>query len=203
MPSREPPTASSPGIKGDGIYLNAGSLDVVVGNFIGENAKGTASISNAATGVRISSGTKDKIGGTTAAADNVILGNKLDGIFINKGSLDVVVGNFIGTNFAGALLIGNGKTGVSITGGSHDTIGGLNQVNPGSGAITRTAGNVISGNKQNGIYIGKGSLDIVAGNFIGTNAKGTAIISNGATGVRISAGNRTGSVARPSALPQP
>ena len=86
---------------GDGVYIGAGTLDIVEGNDIGTDANGDLSIGNGKAGVSIARGTSDRVGGTTAGPGNVISGNGGDGIFIGKGSLDVVAGNFIGTNAAG------------------------------------------------------------------------------------------------------
>ena len=166
------------GNKGDGIYLNKGSLDVVAGNKIGTDLTGKISIGNDKTGVEITSGNSDTIGGTAVGARNVIFGNRSNGIYLNQGSHEIVLGNFIGTDGTGTDNIGNGKAGVTIAGGSKYQIGGTA---PG-------ARNVISGNSGDGIYIFRGSLDVVAGNSIGTNKKGTAQIPNGKAGVSVSSG---------------
>ena len=130
--------------------------------------------------MEIINGKSDVIGINEAAAGvrNVISGNKADGIYLSGGTLDVVAGNFIGTNVTGSAAIANGRDGVSIAKGSSDVIGG-----------TATAQrNVISGNNSDGVYIAGGSLDVVEGDLIGTDGAGTAAIANGNYGVEIASG---------------
>ena len=99
-----------------------------------------------------------------------------------------MAGNWIGRDKTGKFTIANANDGVSILNGMHMTaIGGLNQVNP-DGSITRTAGNVISGNRVMGILISGGSLDVVAGNLIGTDKTGKFPIPNAFAGVYIDGG---------------
>ena len=50
------------------------------------------------------------IGGTTAAARNVISGNQV-GVYLVSDSGNVVEGNFIGTDTTGTVAIGNGTIG--------------------------------------------------------------------------------------------
>ena len=69
-----------------------------------------------------------------------------------EGSLDVVMGNLFGTDKTGNAAIGNGSDGVQIILGKSDRIGGLNPVTQ-HGAVTLTAGNVISGNGRDGIFL--------------------------------------------------
>ncbi len=140
---------------------------------IGLNAAGTAAIANSH-GVFISNVSNNTIGGTTAAARNVISGNISDGIAITGSSAagNLIQGNYIGTNLSGSSAIANGSMGVRITGGAAgNTVGGS----------VAGAGNVISGNANSGVYV-DASNTTVQGNLIGTNAAGTAAIGNGSLG---------------------
>ena len=151
--------------------------NMVQGNFIGTNAAGTAAVGNISNGVRITNGpTKTTVGGTTAAARNVISGNGEDGVNIEAPtSGNVVQGNFIGTDVTGTLDLGNASNGVRIT-AQDNTIGGT----------TAAARNVISGNDENGLGINSGaSGNLVQGNFIGTDVNGTAALGNSSAGVYI------------------
>ena len=81
---------------------------------------------------------------------------------------------------AATAAIANGETGVMIdTGASGNTIGGA----------TAAARNVISGNTQYGVIVsaqaGATTNNIIQGNYLGTNAAGTAAVSNGGFGVVI------------------
>ena len=172
------------------IAFAGASNNVVEGNFIGTNDNGTAAVPNGSDGVVIEGGaTNNTIGGTTAAARNVISGNGWDGVHIvNSGTTgNVVEGNFIGTNAAGNAALGNGASGVAIFGGaSSNTVGGY-ATTGGASAADR---NVISGNAVYGVYISdSGTNDNLAeSNFIGTDATGTFGIANGTDGVIVQSG---------------
>ena len=124
------------------------------------------------------------IGGTTAAARNVISGN-ITGIEIDGGSANVVLGNYIGTDTTGGLAIGNADgSGGELDGAANCTIGGT----------IAGAGNVLSGNRS-GVFILNTPLEPATSlscNLIGTNPAGTAVVPN-VVGVWItSAGNTVG-----------
>src|SRR5262249_29123273 len=142
----------------------------VLGNFIGTNVTGTAAVANTQDGVRIEAGANNNtIGGTTAAARNVISGNLAAGIQITGTSGNVVQGNYLGINAAGTAALAN-VVGVMISQAASNVIGGSI---PG-------AGNVISGNTNAGVYVTGASAanNLIAGNLIGTNAAGTAALPN-------------------------
>ena len=165
---------------GDGIEISdAGtSNNVVAGDLIGTNPAGTAAIANGGDGVIIEYGaTGNTIGGTTAGAADVISGSNGDGVQIIGASDNVVSGDLIGTNVTGTAAIANGFNGVRILdNSSSNTIGGT----------TAFARNIISGNAVisagggAGVEIENSSTgNVVEGDYIGTNAAGTAAISNG------------------------
>jgi hypothetical protein len=160
-----------------GIFIvSAGNL--IQGNFIGTDAGGSYALSNGL-GVDIEPGSiNNTIGGTTSAARNLISGNSSDGIFANAG-LNMIQGNYIGTDLTGTRALGNGHDGVDFFPfGSDNSVGGS----------TAQAGNLISGNAFDGIQSG-GSGNLVQGNLIGTNSAGTTALSNGNHGVEIYSGN--------------
>ena len=80
--------------------------------------------------------TNNTIGGTTAAARNVIAGNGGRGISIS-GVGNFVIGNHTGTNAAGTGALGNGATGnsagVGIDTSNNTVTGGLISGNFGLG----------------------------------------------------------------------
>jgi hypothetical protein len=111
----------------DGVELSGNGGSIVKGCFIGTDATGTVDLGNAFRGLNIAS-SNNTIGGTAAAARNVISGNNNTGIFMTAGTTgNLVQGNFIGTNAAGTAAVGNG-TGVATQGQSANfsshTIGG-------------------------------------------------------------------------------
>jgi CSLREA domain-containing protein len=149
----------------------------VLGNYVGVNAAGTASLANAWDGIRVG-GTDNTIG-----PGNVLSGNGNNGIgFQGVGaSQNQVQGNFIGTDPTGQTAVGNEWNGVSITlGASQNTIGGS----------APAARNVISGNDGSGVYVsGSGSTgNVVQGNFIGTDVTGASPLGNSGSGVHINGG---------------
>lgn len=171
-------------IDGSGISTTANQ---VLGNYIGTDRDGTLALDNTATrphGILIKGADSNIIGGDTAGAGNVISGN-FDGVSI-QGSIQEpagfnrVQGNFIGTNAAGAVSLGNAHHGVNIFGIVKETL---------VGGTTAQARNVISGNARRGVNI-EGSAatsNQVQRNYIGTNkdAVFTASMGNGEAGVRI------------------
>ncbi len=167
-----------------GILIVTGANHVLVqGNFIGTDVTGTKALGNQ-DGVGIGdpfpgTGGSNTIGGTTAAARNLISGNTRDGIGMgNAGSGNLIEGNYIGTDITGSKLLGNGGEGVNITGGGPVVIGGT----------VAGAGNIISGNTLDGVSTSGVSGSLIAGNYIGTDATGTAPLGNRRNGVIISTG---------------
>ncbi|HET9711103.1 MAG TPA: Calx-beta domain-containing protein, partial [Pyrinomonadaceae bacterium] len=135
---------------------------------------GNGSQFNSRSGILLSESSNNLIGGTTAAARNVISGNGFQGIAL-IGDNNLVQGNFIGTNPAGTAAIPNGIDGIEVS-GTNNLIGGTS---PG-------AGNLISGN-QRGLTI-RGPGNTVQGNLIGTDVTGTKKVGN-MTGIDAGAEN--------------
>ena len=158
-----------------GIVLLSCDNNVIQSNYIGVDATGTLPRPNQI-GIRLSNSANNVIGGTTAAARNLISGNRSSGVQI-EGSNNVVQGNFIGTNAAGTENLDN-SDGVVIIGGSstNNLIGGL----------SAGAGNLISGNVV-GLSIGAPGTT-VQGNLIGTDVTGTKRVRN-FSGIRSGAQN--------------
>jgi hypothetical protein len=159
-----------------GVAIYYGSNNVVLGNYIGTDFTGTASLDNGL-GLDIG-GSNNLIGGTTPAARNIISGNNgfQAGITI-EGTGIRVEGNFIGTDVTGTHALGNFE-GVMVTGGSNNQIGGTE---PG-------AGNLISGSRFNGV-IAQRNGTVIQGNMIGTDVTGTLALPNGLDGIQIVGGS--------------
>jgi len=185
----------------------------VIGNYVGTNAAGTAAIANGFTdiamdiyssGIAVFGGAKSNvIGGTTAAARNVISGNAAYGVGIDGVGTEnnIVRGNYIGTNAAGTAALGNGfadppsfflYAGAAIFGGATtNTIGG----------IVPGAANLICGNGGQGVLIADAgsNLNLVQGNLIGTNAAGSTVLGNNYAGVSIFGGAQSNTIGGTSA----
>jgi titin len=169
-----------------GVFLNdsgSGSTsgNVVQGNFIGTNAAGTAALANGDDGINLDGFVlTTKVGGTSAAARNVISGNGGDGVGVLGPDVvvesgHVVAGNYIGTDVTGAAALANSGAGVHINLARRVVVGGT----------AAGSGNVISGNHGAGVLVEDSTGPpeealgtSIQGNLIGTNAEGTAGLGN-------------------------
>lgn len=120
------------------IYNPGTQRDTVVGNLIGTNAAGTAALPNA-NGIVI-----DGPSFRHYVDSNVISGNLQMGIDIHIGGSDsnVVIRNFIGTDYSGTIAIPNAMDGVRLGEGPKNNIIGM----PGKG-------NIIANNGGNGVSV--------------------------------------------------
>jgi hypothetical protein len=138
-----------------------GATDRIQGNLIGTDFTGSSALAN---GVGIGAQGGGLVGGTTAAARNIISCN---GAGLDCLGVAVIEGNYVGTNAQGTAAVGNSE-GFFIRGGASGlTVGGTD---PGEG-------NVISGNGH-GIRLHVTSNVQVLGNLIGTDYTGTQGIRN-------------------------
>jgi titin len=152
------------------------SGNIIEGNFIGTNPNGTSAISNAWAGIEFFNWPSgNSIGGTTAAARNIISGNGIQGVNLNTCSNNVVQGNYIGVDVNGTNRIPNQASGILFYNQAQSNV---------------IAANVISGNGNQGIAIFDSGTtsNLVAGNFIGVAANGTTAISNTWSGVELGNG---------------
>jgi hypothetical protein len=162
-----------------GVYLQNSAVDIAIeGNKIGTDASGEEALGNQYDGVLLS-GSDNTVGGTTAAAGNLISGNGRDGIsdgvYAGTAGNNDIEGNKIGTDVTGTVAIPNGQDGIELA-ANGDLVGGTT-------AATR---NVISGNSQNGLVLEGNATGIrVEGNDIGTDKTGTQPLGNGSDGVLI------------------
>jgi len=157
-----------------------GDSNRVQGNLIGTDAAGDAGLGNA-TGVRVESGTGNRIGGIASSAPNVISGNTNYGVeIVGPATATTVSGNRIGTDPAGTAMRPNG-TGVRVDGGATQNV---------IGGTTTAARNLISGNQNYGVRLTDPgtSHNTVEGNYVGTTANGTGRLWYGVTqgvGIRV------------------
>jgi hypothetical protein len=172
---------TSQGVTIDGAGTTA---NIVEGNFIGTDPLGITAIGNRLAGIEINDGAQSNvIGGTTAAARNVISGNAEQGIHIDEVNTDgnQVMGNHIGVNVTGSTALGNGWSGIELCcEASSNVIGGT----------ASGAGNLISGNANYGIFLGGVGTDgtFIQGNLIGLDATGTFALPNAFDGVNVYGG---------------
>ena len=170
---------------GFGCYSAGGSGHVVQGNFLGPDATGAAIPLPIPPGNQRGIGlcfnvTDVTIGGSTAAARNIISGNAFIGVDISNSFCGACVtgikvqGNYIGSDLTGTLPLANLTSGIR-----DNTIG--NDI----------LDNLISGNAGDGVLIESGSPTDgarVQGNKIGTDAAGLQPLPNAGWGLDIFAG---------------
>ncbi len=159
-----------------GVFFNGTgtSGNLVEGYYIGTDITGTNAIPNTLAGIYLPYGTPGNIiGGTVAAARNVISGNYY-GVYLASPATtgNLVEGNYIGVTPDGTHAVGSAFTGVIIFGGANNnTIGGT----------AAGAGNLISGFWGYGVYISDAGTagNLVQGNIIGADLTGTNALGNG------------------------
>ena len=167
---------------GDGVDLVASNRSVIAGNRIGTNGAGTGALGNGGDGVFLggscsavtcAGSSNNTIGGTTAAAGNMISGQAGDGVHIDgqgAGRSNMVERNTIGARRGGSSALGNHGAGVFAGDSANgDIIGGTG---PG-------AGNIIDGNAGPGVLIGSSAAD--SGTH--TAVQGNIIVGNGGLGI--------------------
>ncbi len=178
----------------NGVFIQglAATGNAVLGNYIGLNATGGVAVANSLSGVLINHAPANTVGGTAAAARNVISGNSQSGVRIENTNAyaNLVAGNYLGTSTNGITDLGNGNYGVLLFNARSNTVGGV------------TAGhrNVIAGNNVAGVRIegANATTNAVRGNFIGTTITGASALPNGGPGVHVltsAAGNTIGGAA--------
>jgi hypothetical protein len=107
---------------GTGVIIAQGSGWLVQGNLIGTTADGSAALGNQGFGFRADGpyAANNTIGGSAAGSANVIAGNRYDGVLLSsQANHNVLAGNYIGTNSAGATNLGNGRDAINIGSGGE------------------------------------------------------------------------------------
>jgi hypothetical protein len=165
--------------RGAALRLETNGGNIVEGNYLGTDVTGTILLRDAASGNLGILSPDNKVGGTTAAARNVIAGAFGIGTTSAGSSTgNVVQGNFIGTDATGTASIGTPsdiQSGLTLTNASNNIIGGT----------TAGARNVISCNRTAEIMMqtvfplpGEATGNLVQGNLIGTDVTGTVALPN-------------------------
>jgi titin len=181
------------GNRSGGVFLTGGaSGNLVQGNLIGLSAAGTNALPNGGNGIETIGASANTIGGSVAAARNVISGNTYNGVLIMMITdvSNTVCGNYIGTDVTGKKAVANLLAGVLVQGCSNIV-----------GGVTAGSGNVISGNGQQGIYLfgNKGNVigNVIQGNLIGLDVTGAGPLGNANVGIGIyeAANNQIGGTA--------
>lgn len=157
---------SANGFRGIFITSSLATFNTVQGNRIGTDAAGTVDLGNVLGGVSIANNASNNvIGGGAAGARNVISGNEGFGVEIHgfSGSgaiLNVVAGNFIGTDATGIGPLGNSGDGVTTV-----LLANGNRI----GGAAAGEGNLIAFNAGLGVGIDTGAGNSILGNSIFSN----------------------------------
>jgi uncharacterized repeat protein (TIGR01451 family) len=159
--------------------------NLIAGNLIGTDVTGSTALSDgpSSSGLNIegfggSTPWDNTIGGTSAAARNIISGKEFN-LDLSNGADNYVEGNFIGTDIHGTAPVGLEIVGIDVA-AMACVIGGTA---PGSGnLISGITGD--SSNTGSGLELDGAVGTLVAGNLIGTDASGTNALGN-RDGIRI------------------
>jgi Bacterial Ig-like domain (group 3)/Right handed beta helix region/Bacterial Ig-like domain len=207
------------GNTGSGVQIGATSdtidtwANLVAGNYIGTDVTGMLPLGNGAGSSPAGDGVDligvnsigNTIGGSAAAAGNLISANAYDGIYVDYATDDTLESNLIGADAArnfGDKSMGNTDYGIEIDNGPRITIAKNLVVNNKTGGIALyyalTENDWIIANESilndgDGILFcscGSGG-SLIYGNLIGTDATGTANLGNQGDGIDIGSPNNT------------
>lgn len=156
-------------------------LTRIQGNYIGTDATGKAPLGNLGSGIFLYNVSRtNTIGGTSAAARNVVVANGRYGIYLSQADESLVQGNFIGTA-DGTNAMGNGESGIYLSRSQRVSIGGT----------TTPAGNVIAFNGTNAAAEFRDGVTIAdtwdAPTSTPTPIRRNSIFSNHGMGIRLTA----------------
>ena len=166
--------------------MDAGTANLVEGNYFDLDATGTTAIGDAVIAVNVATG-GNTIGGSAAGAGNVIGAWSAAGLQFgfNSAGGGIAQGNLIGTDATGTVALPTGLYGVVI-GGSNGTVT--------IGGSAAGAGNLIRGG-ANGIFVfgnPSGGNPVIQGNHIGISLDGTVPLPSGASGINVNTSNSGG-----------
>jgi len=165
---------------GTGVFIISTNDNQVVGNYIGTDKTGTVGIPNTtsiAIENAVSASTNNTVGGDTPAARNVIAsgnpGVRAGTIILDSGGSNVVKGNYLGTDVTGLLPLPLG-VGIEADSELNDTF------------VNNVIVTVSDGIRLSGAPGTPSTGATVQGNFIGTDATGNKLLSNGVNGIWLS-----------------
>ena len=175
----------------DGVFVNAAGGNLIEGNLIGTDVTGSVALSNLNYGVQLQASNNDTVGGTTAAARNVISASGQSNLSLFGTTDEIVQGNYIGTDATGAFALDTSTFwGVIVENSSDNLIGGIA---PGAGNVV--SGNAFAGISLGGYFVAQNPQDTdantIQGNLVGLNASGTAAIPNGGYGIDVGSSEDT------------
>jgi parallel beta-helix repeat protein len=156
-----------------GIFFNQSSYNWALGNFLGTDASGTATLNApfSASGFVVGImnwGWDNVIGGLAPGEGNVISGNPT-GIWVPSGYSSIIAGNLIGLDRTGRVPLPNARSGILVFDGNV------------------IVSNVVSCSVERGIFLGTSS-NICRGNLVGTDINGRPLFAYQQEGILVAGG---------------
>lgn len=173
------------GNNGNGIYANnTFSGPIILGNKIGTNAAGSATLPNSSSGVQLYYCSDTVIGDATSAGRNLISGNSNAGVYMDSCTGTTIKGNYVGVGSNGLLDLRNDGDGVTASNCGTLSVGGT----------TTAERNVVCAD-QTGIRLtgSRSSADNVINNYVGYGVDGTTALP-GAQGIVVQYGVRSSNI---------
>ncbi len=152
--------------------------NVVIGNYVGTDITGMLSVGNKTDGIHLEKGAvRTRVGGLTPQERNLCSGNGRTGIRLEGVGAD---SNLIVGNWVG--LTADGAD--SLFNGEAGIVLGNQVAYNTVGGLEKGAGNLVSGNHSSGIQIrGTTEHNLVLGNTVGLDATGTKLLGNAHHGI--------------------
>ncbi|MCR9171133.1 MAG: right-handed parallel beta-helix repeat-containing protein [bacterium] len=162
------------------VLNNSSDICSIIGNNIGTNAAGTATIGNDDSGVIVINSSGTIIGGTSAAAGNVLSGSLSEyGIFAISSSGLEIYGNYVGTDRTGVLNLANADGGIRFDfGAGASAIGGAGAGEPNIIAFNNGYGVGVLDAGSNQVLISRNSFYCNTGKGIELNGVGNSNIAS-------------------------
>ena len=157
-----------------GVFVTGGTGHTIGTNEIGIDGTGNVDVGNQGHGVYLNGCSSSTV------RVNLLSGNHLDGLRIEGGGSNVVIGQVDGVNITGNTAVPNDGNGLSIVNSSNNQIG----------QVTAGNGNTFSGNGGHGIWISGASStgNSVYQTNVGTNVAANALVGNAGWGILIESG---------------
>jgi hypothetical protein len=169
-----------------GVYLSQSHHCTIRSCHVGVNLAGTRARRSGTHDIYLYDSHYNTVGGASAADRNVIAGGgstSYAGVGLTDSNNNIVSGNYIGTTRDGMYALGDGGTGVRVTGGDGNVIGG-----------TTDGERNLFGGLGTGVTLIPATNTVIAGNYFGLAADGDTVlpirlygvlVTEGATGNRI------------------
>uniref|UniRef100_UPI002630D9B2 beta strand repeat-containing protein n=1 Tax=uncultured Thiothrix sp. TaxID=223185 RepID=UPI002630D9B2 len=147
----------------------------IADNYIGTDVSGTLDRGNTLHGIYVSNANNVVVGGSTNSDANLIIYNKVIGVFTERilastaNTNTLVENNYIGLLKDGETIAGNTQAGIETKNNTGVTV----------------RNNTISGNKTRGVHVVSSPSTTITNNRIGTNAAGTSDKGNLQYGIDI------------------